>query len=96
MELMAFDPGNIIMTEDTTPQEAPNASPTSVVDRELVLTLNFVPAWARQPPSATSFYRERPDRGERGEPRGRDGNERRPERRERREQRPEQIGRAHV
>jgi hypothetical protein len=35
----------------------PEASTDSPADRDLVLELNFVPAWARKPPSSTSFIR---------------------------------------
>ncbi|MDA0576635.1 MAG: hypothetical protein O3B24_00890 [Verrucomicrobia bacterium] len=56
-----------------------NAAPTETpAERELVLELNFVPEWARKPPNATSFFRDRPggrrpseDHGGRRDPRGR-------------------------
>jgi hypothetical protein len=62
-----------------------DAVDTTVAARELVLALNFVPDWARKPPSASTYFqhddrggprRDRGDRNDRG-PR-RDGGPRRP------------------
>lgn len=44
------------------PESAPDAEP-SPVERELILDLNFVPAWARKPPSATSYFQGRGEGG---------------------------------
>jgi len=67
------------MSDPTPPEES--IAEIETPGRELVLELNFVPAWARQPPGATSFFRDRPERA--GPSRDRQGDrsgDRRPER----------------
>lgn len=57
------------MSDPVPPESPPQEAPA---ERELVLELNFVPEWARKPPSATAFFNDRPGRRDgahRGEPR---------------------------
>ena len=83
------------MTEDS------NVANASTTVQSLILDLNFVPAWARKPPSSDPYRdtgadrrdRPRPERRDRDRDRGPRDRQDRPARREQRPRRPEQAER---